>query len=209
MIAAILHHYPALHGILFDVPHVTAAARAKLAACGLAGRCRFEAGNFFDGIPEDADAHLLKQVIHDWDDSQAVRLLTRCRQALPPAGTLLIIERVLPDHAMPGQATDDLLDLEMLIGSGGRERTAAEFRALLSATGFDRSASCQPPHRYRSSKQKPSDEPAAQIQPIRTNCTRRFAGSNGSRVSGSDLPLPTSINRSAEIPCASRYCATD
>lgn len=138
MIAAILHHYPALHGILFDLPHVSAGARAKLAACGLAGRCRFEAGNFFDGIPEDADAHLLKQVIHDWDDSQAVRLLTRCRQALPPAGTLLIVERVLPEQAMPGQATDAyLLDLEMLIGSGGRERTAAEYRALLSAAGFE------------------------------------------------------------------------
>lgn len=136
MLGSVLAATPTLRGILFDLPHVVAGAGPVLERHGVADRCACTQGDFFQAVPSSADAILLKQVVHDWDDDRAVALLKQCRQALPADGTLLILERVMPEHAAPGLVEPFLLDLEMLVGPGGRERTEPEFRTLLAAAGL-------------------------------------------------------------------------
>jgi SAM-dependent methyltransferase len=136
-LAEVLAATPGLTGVLFDMPHVVAEAPPLLAARGVAGRCDVVGGSFFDAVPGGADVCLLKQVIHDWDDDRAAAVLETCRAALTPDGTLLILERVMPERA-DGQPPDPfLLDMEMLVMTpGGRERTEGEFRTLLSRAGL-------------------------------------------------------------------------
>jgi len=136
MIATVLAATPTLRGILFDLPHVIAGATPVLERHGVADRCVCEPGSFFAGVPLGADAIMLKQVIHDWDDADAIALLARCREAIPENGTVLILERVLPEHAAPGAPEPFLLDLEMLVGPGGRERTEEQFHTILSVSGL-------------------------------------------------------------------------
>jgi hypothetical protein len=137
MLADILAVTPSLIGVLFDLPHVGPAASALLNGRGLAARCRVEGGSFFESVPPGADFHLLKQVLHDWDDERAVAILRACRAALPTDGTLLVIERLMPERAEPGPGAEKfLVDLEMLVMPGGLERTEGEFRALLAGGGF-------------------------------------------------------------------------
>lgn len=137
MIGSVLAATPALHGILFDLPHVITSAEPVLQRHGVVDRCVCSPGDFFDSVPAGADAIMLKQVIHDWDDPQAVAVLTRCREAMPQQGSLLILDRLMPERAERGMAAESfLLDLEMLIGPGGRERTESEFSAILSQAGL-------------------------------------------------------------------------
>ncbi len=137
MIASVLAATPALRGVLLDLLHVVANAQPVLERHGVADRCVCLAGDFFAEVPRGADAIMLKQVIHDWNDAEAIALLGRCREAMPQGGTLLILDRVMPEHASPGAPTDAfLLDLEMLVGPGGRERTEDEFRRILAASGL-------------------------------------------------------------------------
>ena len=135
LLAAILKAHPSVTGILFDQPHVVAGARPYLEAAGVAARCQVVGGSFFDRMPDGADAHILKSVIHDWDDEQGLAILRNCHRALKEQGTLLVVERL-----MPARVEDDpaaiLADLHMLALTGGRERSEAEYRALLAAAGF-------------------------------------------------------------------------
>jgi hypothetical protein len=120
-------------------PHVVAGAAPILGAAGVADRCSTIGGSFFDAIPAGGDAYILKYIIHDWDDERATVILQRCRAAMGPGATLLLIEQVLPERAEtgPGAQWGARLDLEMLVMTpGGRERTEREFRALLVDTGF-------------------------------------------------------------------------
>lgn len=112
-------------GLLFDEAHAQPAARAAIAAAGLAGRCRFVAGDFFASVPA-GDLLLLKSVLHDWEDPDARRILAACRAALLPGGRLWLIERE------PSPA----LDLHMLLAFGSRQREEAELQALLRSAGF-------------------------------------------------------------------------
>jgi SAM-dependent methyltransferase len=121
---------PRLHGILFDLPQVVAHAPGILTG-EIAARCQIVGGNFFDSVPEGADAYLLKGVIHDWQDEDAARILRKVRRAIRPDGTLLLIEGVVDSATRPV----GLMELLMLV-IGGRERTEADFRSLLAATGF-------------------------------------------------------------------------
>jgi hypothetical protein len=133
LLSAILAASPATRGVLFDMPHVVAAARDEMTA--YAGRCAFREGDFFKAVPAGGDAYILKKVIHDWDDERAMAILRRCREAMPPSARLLLIEPVIA----PGNAPsfNKSLDLLMLvITSGGKERTEAEHRALLGSAGF-------------------------------------------------------------------------
>jgi O-methyltransferase domain/Dimerisation domain len=135
LLAAILQASSSTRGVLFDLPHVIATARAGAARIGLAPRCEFRAGDFFDVVPAGGDAYVLKKVIHDWDDERVLSILNNCRKAMPGTGRLLLIEPIVP----PGNAPsfNKLLDLLMLIWtSGGKERTEAEHRALLASAGF-------------------------------------------------------------------------
>jgi hypothetical protein len=91
-------------------------------------------GDFFEAVPEGADLHLLKQIVHDWDDERATLLLQNCHRALTPSGKLLLIEMVIPPDNRPSPAQG--MDLNMLVVLGGRERTEEEFDRLLRAAGF-------------------------------------------------------------------------
>jgi hypothetical protein len=137
-LADILAENPKVHGTLFDLPNVVVGATALLEAGAVAGRVEVVSGDFLKDVPPGADAYLLKAVIHDWDDARAVAILGNCRKAMTLSSKLLIVERVMPEKAKHGQAADAyLLDLEMLVNTpGGRERTAAEFNSILTATGF-------------------------------------------------------------------------
>lgn len=134
LIGAILKANPTLKGILFDVPTVIEDALPQLAADGVAERCALVTGNFFESVPVGGDAYLLKWIIHDWDDEKAIAILKNCHQAMPDNSRLLLIEQVISHgNDLPfGQ----LMDLNMLVMMGGRERTEAEFRSILQAGGF-------------------------------------------------------------------------
>ena len=135
ILASILREYPKMRGILFDMEHVLAGATA-LDALGVRNRSETAAGNFFEAVPAGGDAYLMKHIIHDWNDERAGVILKNIRTALEgkPRGRLILIEGVLK----PGNEPDlsKLIDLEMLLLPGGRERTEAEFADLLARHGF-------------------------------------------------------------------------
>lgn len=135
LLAAMLRRAPGLHGLLFDAAVEAAGSAAFLAGAGLADRCRVQVGDFFAEVPADGDIYVLCRILHDWDDAAAGTLLDRCRTALSPSARLLIVERVRPERVAddPGVA---LLDLNMLVEVGGRQRSLPEYRALLAAHGF-------------------------------------------------------------------------
>jgi hypothetical protein len=114
---------------------MAAGAEAVLAAAGLMDRCEVVAGDFFQGVPAGADCYLLANVLHDWDDTRAAKILAHCHRAVTRHGRVLIIERLIPDN--PAEAIPALLsDINMLVLSGGRERTNGEYRGLLQAAGL-------------------------------------------------------------------------
>jgi SAM-dependent methyltransferase len=133
LLTTVLEAHPRLQGVLLDLPHVAAEAEAVLAARGVRDRCTVVGGDFFAAVPP-GDVLLLKQVVHDWDDAHALQLLQRCRAALAPGGRVLLVEMVLPTDNQPSPAQP--MDLNMLVMLGGRERTEAEYRALLAGAGL-------------------------------------------------------------------------
>ena len=138
LLTGILKAYPELAGIVFDQPYVAERARQQIAAAGLTDRCQVVGGSFFDEVPRGADAYLLKDVLIDWNDKRATAILTNCRAAMPSHGKLLIVEGVYPERidqsAESRRAT--ATDVLMLVCTGGRQRSVAEFRDLLAASGF-------------------------------------------------------------------------
>jgi O-methyltransferase len=97
-------------------------------------RCRFVAGDFFAAVPAGADLHVLKFILHDWNDEESVRLLRRCRAAIAPTGRVLLIEMLVPEENRPDFV--QVMDLNMLVMTGGMERTAAEYGELFARAGF-------------------------------------------------------------------------
>src|SRR5437763_11167334 len=135
MLATILRANRKMRGILFDLPHVTAGATALLRRAGVADRCEIVSGDFFASVPEGSDAYIMKHIIHDWDDDRASEILQNCHPAMQRRRKLLLVRAAIP----PGNRAHfgKLLDLEMLVLTPrGRERTQAEFRALLKRSGF-------------------------------------------------------------------------
>jgi hypothetical protein len=135
LLAAILKANPHAAGILFDLAPVVASARRTLEAQGVSDRCEPVAGDFFEAVPEGGDAYLLKWILHDWDDEQAIRILRNCRRAMGEEARLLIIETVMPERMTQGSA-GACLDMHMLALTGGWERTESEYRALLARAGL-------------------------------------------------------------------------
>lgn len=133
-LSAILTAYPAMRGVLFDQPHVVTGAPVVLGASGVADRCTIVGGSFFESVPADADAYILKWIVHDWDDPEAVTILRTCRRAIADTGRLLLVTRVLPPRNEPHPAK--FTDLLFLVMYGGRERTAEELERLLAGGGF-------------------------------------------------------------------------
>jgi hypothetical protein len=109
-------------------------AGAALDAAGVTERCTVTGGSLFEAVPDGADAYLLKTIIHDWDDEESLTILRNIRTVIATDGKLLLMELVLPEAAPPHPGM--LVDLEMLVHTGGRERTASEYADLLSLTGF-------------------------------------------------------------------------
>jgi hypothetical protein len=136
LLASILQKYPAMHGLLLEQEHVLAGARKRFAALGIAERCRSSAVDFFKSVPSGADAYLMKSIIHDWDDRRAGIILKSCREAMRTAepSKLLLVEAIIPPGNDPHMAK--LVDMQMLVLAGGRERTREEFQKLLTESGF-------------------------------------------------------------------------
>jgi hypothetical protein len=134
MLAAILGATPQARGILFDLPQVVARAAALLEKHRVADRVQIVEGSFFDVVPEGGDAYLLKNVIHDWPDDDAVRILGNVRSAAGAGKHVLLVEFVIPGHNR--EFVGKWSDLEMLVGAAARERTAAEYERLLERAGF-------------------------------------------------------------------------
>jgi hypothetical protein len=135
VLTTILNAYPRLRGVLFDLDHVVAGAAPRIQAMGLADRCRSESGDFFKAVPAGGDAYIMKHIIHDWDDERAVAILRNIRTAIGgKRGRVILLESVL----QPGNAPDfgKIIDLEMMVMPGGRERTADEFREVFASAGF-------------------------------------------------------------------------
>lgn len=109
-------------------------AEAAIAAAGLGDRCEFVGGSFFDSVPKGGDVYVLLQILHDWSDEHATRILHTCREAIAREGRLVVLDLVVPDG--PEQRAPTWLDLQMLVLLGGRERTEEEWRQLLADGGF-------------------------------------------------------------------------
>jgi hypothetical protein len=133
MLAAILNRHPAIKGTLFDLPAVADRAKESFSDLDLSGRCQIVGGDFFTSVPS-ADVYVLRHIIHDWDDGDAVSILRNCRNAMNPEGTVLLVETVIPPLNEP--CFGKWLDLMMLI-VGGRERTEEQYRQLLPQAGLE------------------------------------------------------------------------
>jgi hypothetical protein len=134
LLAAVLESNPAARGTLFELPHVIESARKTLTG-NISRRITFVAGDFFKSVPPGGDLYLLKNVVHDWNDSQARNILSVLHAAMKGKGILILVEFVVcgPNTLCPGKTRDML----MMVRNGGRNRTEKEYRELLVAAGFN------------------------------------------------------------------------
>lgn len=134
LLSEILAATPTARGVLFDMPQVVAGAPAVITERGVADRIEISEGSFFDSVPAGGDAYVLKSVIHDWPDDDAVRILRNVRDAAQTGSHLLLIEFVVPEHHR--EFVGNWLDLEMLLALDARERSAAEFERVFDRAGY-------------------------------------------------------------------------
>jgi len=136
LLATVLRRHKRMRGVLFDLPHVAANAAETFTHAGIASRVRIESGDFFTELPSGADAIIMKHIIHDWDDERAAQILRTIRPHLSgkPGGRIILLEAVL----QPGNQPDlgKMIDLEMLMMPGGKERSEAEFASLFKSAGY-------------------------------------------------------------------------
>jgi hypothetical protein len=125
-LSSILDAHPSCRGILFDQPAVVAEATD--------GRIECVGGNFFKDVPIQADAYMMRWVLHDWSDQESVGLLMNVRKVATPDARLMVVESVIPET--PEFDAGKWMDLNMMIMATGRERTADEFRELFGRAGF-------------------------------------------------------------------------
>ena len=134
LLEKILQFNPRMRGTVFDTASTIERAKQQPGNNTWGGRCSYVPGDFFTSVPQGADAYLLCGVIHDWDDHRAITILRNCRIAMPENGRVLLVDMIVPDGA--SASFSKLLDLNMLVMNGGRERTAAEFCALFQAAEY-------------------------------------------------------------------------
>jgi hypothetical protein len=134
VLTSILKRHPSMRGILFDLDRVIAGAVPRIRDLGLQDRCEAVAGDFFKGVPAGGDAYIMKHIIHDWDDERSITILRNIRAVMKPGARVILLDAVL----LPANTPDlgKLIDLEMVVMTGGRERTEEEFRALFDRAGF-------------------------------------------------------------------------
>jgi hypothetical protein len=138
LITGILRAVPHLRGAVFDLPRLSAPAQRRIAAAELGARCEFIGGDFFAAVPGGFDAYLLKHVIHDWNDEQARRILASVRQAMADDSKLLLIEGIYPERIDTSFVSQGVTrnDCNMLVATGGRQRTEKEFGELFASSGL-------------------------------------------------------------------------
>ena len=134
LITSILKKNPNVKGVLFDAPEVIEGARPRIEAAGLADRCETVSGDFFKAVPAGGDAYIMKWIIHDWDDEKSNTILRNIRNQIPANGRLILVDCVVPETNEPHFSK--FIDLNMLVMTGGKERTEKEFQELLAAAGF-------------------------------------------------------------------------
>jgi hypothetical protein len=134
LLRALLRAHPAAGGVLAEQRPMLSLARSSMEGTTEAARIELAETDFFASVPAGGDVYLLKKVLHDWADEPATAILRSCRAAMPDHGRLLVCEYVVPEDGSPSFAV--LLDLLMLVHAGGRERTAAEYGALLAGAGL-------------------------------------------------------------------------
>jgi hypothetical protein len=133
LLTSILKKHPDLSGIIFDLQHVIGETRERVNAAGLADRCQTIGGDFFQSVP-DADSYIMKNIIHDWEESKAITILQNCAKAMRGDGKILLVEAVLPAGDKPHMGK--ILDLEMMAIPGGQERNATQYEQLLAKAGL-------------------------------------------------------------------------
>ena len=135
---AILQAHPAVRGVIVDLPRVAEQTRGRIAAAGLSDRCDVIGGDAFQELPAGADGYLLSTVIHDWDDDHAIALLQSCRRAITLNSRLVLIERVVPERLDDSPLSRPVVmsDLNMMVMTGGHERTVTEYELLFQAAGL-------------------------------------------------------------------------
>ena len=134
LITTILKANPEANGVLFDSAQVVEGARPRLEQAGVGDRCEVVSGNFFEHVPEGGDAYVMKWIIHDWEDEKAITILKQIRRRMQPNGRLIIVDCIVPETDEPHFAKT--FDLNMMVMTGGKERTAGEFEKLVTAAGF-------------------------------------------------------------------------
>ena len=135
VIRAMMRANPVLHGGVFDLPHVVPDAAEAARSDGLLDRFTAFGGDFFEFVPS-ADLYVLKYILHDWDDESCIRILKNCRASLEEGGRIVVIDYLVGELGAPGPAP--LMDLNMLVMTGGRERDIVEFDALFESAGLRR-----------------------------------------------------------------------
>lgn len=138
LLRAILKRNLGQRGVLFDLPAVADRAGEYVRSDGLADRCEVMCGDFFGVLPRDGDAYILKNVIHDWDDGQSTAILRNVAQSMTAHGTVVLVEMVVPPQSDdPWSEVIAASDLNMLVNTGGQERSEAEFQRLFEAAGLE------------------------------------------------------------------------
>ena len=135
LLASILEKYPRVKGVLYDTPAVITEAKKLLEEHGVSERCERVGGNFFESVPAEGDAYIMKHIIHEWNDEQCITILKNCRSAMKENGKVLIVEMIVPEGNEPSPAK--FLDLQMLQYLPGCERTEKEYKELLDKAGFE------------------------------------------------------------------------
>lgn len=134
LLMAILQSAPALQGVVFDAPYVVEKTKQAIAENNMSNRCTVQGGDFFKEVPSGADAYIMKYILHDWQEADAIRLLQSCHRSMKKGSKLLAVDAVIPpgNTFHPGK----FMDVNMLVVTGGRERTAEEFRKLFEQAGL-------------------------------------------------------------------------
>lgn len=138
LLAAILSSHPLLRGMVVDQAAVVEQAKDRMNRLGIAHRCAFQPGNFFESVPDNGDVYVLSRILHDWNDDDCVQILSTCRKAMKQNSRLLIVERLLPEPNTPSLAHE--FDVHMMVvAPGGRERDVPSYERLLTRAGLAKS----------------------------------------------------------------------
>jgi len=136
-LATLLRRYDGMRGSVFDLSYLECEATAHLRTSGVADRARFTAGDFFESVPSGYDCYILKYIIHDWGDAEALQILQRCAQAAQPNAHVVLFERVLPEVLNESAEHQSIMQIDLaMMTTGGKERTENEYRQLLADAGL-------------------------------------------------------------------------